>query len=339
MEKQDIIKLTKSIIAAPPSGLYFLYGGEEYLKRRFVLDLKAALIPSDTEDLNFTSLTGPDQADRVLETAYMLPQFSEARMIVWYGSGYPLMQQRFRKKTEEVLETVKKFPYLRLLICATPDEFEGTSREERAALAGIDGTVLFFDRLTEARVLKWVVRHIEADGCSVSEEDAKYLVGRAGTDMTGLLSAAEKLCAYAAEKNSSVITRAEIDDLVPERTVFTAFFISDNIRRRDPSALLAYVRDAMSRADKPQAILAAIMSEAEKLCRIKLAQKKGLVYQAAAKQLGINEYVVKLAYQSVSEVTEKRIFRFLHACHEADKKLKTSSSDAWGTLIQLVCSI
>ena len=60
---------------------------------------------------------------------------------------------------------------------------------------------------------------------------------------------------------------------------------------------------------------------------------------AAAKQLGLNEYVVKLAYQSVSDVTEKRVFRFLDACYEADKKLKTTSSDAWGTLTQLVCSI
>lgn len=339
MEKQDIVKQTKELISSPPGGLYFLYGGEEFLKRRFLSDLKAAVIPADTADLNYTSVTGPDQADRVLETAYMLPQFSDARMIVWYGSGYPMCQQRFKKKTDEVIETACKFPHLHLVIYTTPDEFEGGSREERAALSKIPGTVLFFDRLTKARVLRWVIRHVEAEGRTLSEADAGYLIDRAGTDMTELYTSVAKLCAYAAEKNSAAVTRRDIDELVPERTEFSAFFISDNIRRRDPSALLSYVSDARSRAEKPQLILAAIISEAEKLCRIKLAQKNGLTYPAAAKQLGLNEYVVKLAYQSVSDVTEKRVFRFLDACYEADKKLKTTSSDAWGTLTQLVCSI
>ena len=36
-------------------------------------------------------------------------------------------------------------------------------REERAALSKIPGTVLFFDRLTKARVLRWVIRHVEAE--------------------------------------------------------------------------------------------------------------------------------------------------------------------------------
>ncbi len=84
MEKQDIVKRTKEIILSPSPGLYFLYGGEEFLKRRFLLDLKGAVIPQDVADLNFSSVSGTDQADRELEHAYTLPQISEARMIVWY---------------------------------------------------------------------------------------------------------------------------------------------------------------------------------------------------------------------------------------------------------------
>lgn len=339
MEKQDIVKTVKNIVASPPGGLYFLYGGEEFLKRRFLLDLKAAVIPQDTADLNYTSVTGPDQAERVLELAYTLPQFADSRMIVWYDSGYPLGPQRFRKKTEEVIDTVRKFTYLHLIVYTTADEFDGGSKEERAALSKMEGTVLFFDRMTPERVKKWVIRHFEAENCAVSEADVSYLVERAGTDMTELSSAVAKLCAYAAEKNKNAVSRSDIDVLIPEKPAFSAFFISDNIRRRDPSALMSFINDAKKRAEKPQLILAAITSEAEKLCRIKLAQKKGLPYQTAAKQLGLNEYVVKLAYQSVSDVSEKRVFRFLHACFEADRKLKTSSSDAWGTLTQLVCSV
>ncbi len=339
MEKQDIVKRTKEIILSPSPGLYFLYGGEEFLKRRFLLDLKGAVIPQDVADLNFSSVSGPDQADRVLELAYTLPQFSEARMIVWYNSGYPLCQQRYKKRTEEVIDLISRFDYLYILIYATDDEFSGGGRDDKAALSKINGNVLFFDLLPPDRVRKWVIRHFEAEGISASENEAEYLVGRCGTSMTELSSAVSKLCAYVKEKGGDKVTRADTDAMIPEKITFSAFFISDNIRKRDASALAAYVADAKSRAEKPQTILAAVTSEAEKLCRIKLAQKEGIPYQQAAKQLGLNEYVVKLAYPSVSEVTEARCFRFLHACYEADRALKSTSSDAWGVLYQLVCSV
>ena len=339
MEKQDIVVQTKEIISSPSPGMYFLYGREEFLKRRFMLDLKGAVIPDDVADLNFTAVSGPDQADRVLELAYTLPQFSDARMIVWYNSGYPLLQQRYKKRTEEVINTVSKFGYLYLIIYATDDEFSGGGRDDKAALSKISGTVLFFDLLSPARVKKWVIRHFEAEGVAAPEEAASYLTDRCGTSMTELSSAVSKLCAYVKEKGGCEVTRAEIDAMIPKKITFSAFFISDNIRRRDAAALASYVADAKSRAEKPQVILAAVTSEAEKLCRIKLAQKEGLPYQQAAKQLGLNEYVVKLAYPSVSEVTEARCFRFLHACYEADRALKSTSSDAWGILYQLVCSV
>lgn len=339
MEKQDIVKLTKEIIASPPSGLYFLYGAEEYLKRRFLIDLKAAVIPEDVADLNISTVSGPDQAEKVLELAYTLPQFAEKRMIVWYNSGYPYIQQRYKKKADEIIERISGFQYLVLVMYSTDDEFTGTTKEDKAALSKIKGTTLFFDKLSPARVKKWVIRHFESEKTEVSESDADYLTARCGTGMMELSSAISKLCAYAAEKGRSRITRADIEDLIPQKVTFSAFFISDNIRKRDPSALAAYIKDAKSRAEKPQLILSSIIAEAEKLCRIKLAQKNGLSCQQASSQLGINEYIVKLAYSSVSEIPEKRCFRFLHACYEADKTLKTASSDAWGVLMQLVCSI
>ena len=339
MEKQDIVKLTKEIIASPPAGLYFLYGGEEYLKRRFLLDLKGAVIPEDVADLNFTTVSGPDQAERVLELADMLPQFSERRMIVWYNSGYPYVQQRYKKKADEIIEKAGKFPYIILVIYATEDEFTGTGKDDKAALLKIKGTTLFFDKLSPARVRKWVIRHFESENIAVSDSDVSYLTARCGTGMTELSSAISKLCAYAAEKGRAEINRADIEELIPQKISFSAFFISDNIRKRDPSALAMYIKDAKSRAEKPQFILSSIIAEAEKLCRIKLAQKSGLTYQQAATQLGINEYIVKLAYPSVAEIPEKRCFRFLHACYEADKAVKNTSSDNWGVLMQLVCSI
>ena len=339
MEKPDIVKITKQITENPKPGLYFVYGEEEFLKRNFLNELKNAVVPKDVADLNFTSLSGPDQADRVLETSYMLPQFAEARMIVWYNSGYPTPQQRYKKKIEEVIDTVSKFPYLYLIIYATDDEFSGGGKDEKAALAKIKGTVLYFDFQSPARVQKWILRHFSAEGVLCSEENAGYIVNRCGTSMTELSSAVKKLCAYVKEKGGTEVTRAEADVLVPKKISFSAFFISDNIRKRDASALAAYIADAKSRAEKPQIILATITTEAEKLCRIKLAQKQGVPYQQAAKQLGLNEYVVKLAYPSVSSVTEARCFRFLHACYEADRQLKTQSSDAWGVLYQLVCSV
>ena len=123
------------------------------------------------------------------------------------------------------------------MIYATDDEFEGNSREEKAALGKITGTTLFFDLLTPARVQKWLIRHFEAEGVSVSDVDAAYLISRCGTAMTELSSSVSKLCAYVKEKGKTVIERGDIEELIPQKNVFSAFYISDNIRKRDAAAL------------------------------------------------------------------------------------------------------
>ena len=59
MEKQDIVKLSKQLLSQPVPGIYFLYGGEEFLKRRFLSDLRKTVVPDDVADLNYAVVSGP----------------------------------------------------------------------------------------------------------------------------------------------------------------------------------------------------------------------------------------------------------------------------------------
>ncbi len=337
-EKPDITKITKEILAAPSPGVYVLYGGEEFLKRHFLQDLKKAVIEPDFEDLNYTSVSGPDEAGTVTETAYTLPQMAESRMIVWYNSTLPSPQQRYKKAVEDALGTASGFPYLYLIIYLSESDVT-SSREDQKALEKLPGRKLFFDFLPPARLMKWILRHFEAEQVKISERDASALCDRCGGSMTVLANQIEKLCVYVKEKGRDTVGMSDIEASVPDDPRFSAFYVSDCLRKRNITGLLSYIDAAKKRADKPQLILASIVTEAEKLCRIKFAQKSGVPASQTAKTLGLNEYVVKLAAPAAASLSEAECTRFLQACYDADAEIKNTGSDAYDVLRQLVCSL
>ncbi len=337
-EKQDIMKLTKQILSAPEPGVYVLYGGEEFLKRHFLSDLKKAVIEPDFEDLNYTSVSGPDEADNVIETAYTLPQMADARMIVWYNSTLPSPQQKNKKPVEDALTTASGFPYLYLVVYLSETDVT-SSRDDQKALEKLPGKKLFFDFLPPDRLLKWILRHFEAENVKISERDASFLCDRCGGSMTVLANQIEKLSVYVKEKGRDAVERQDIEKSVPDDPRFSAFYVSDCLRKRNVTGLLSYIDASRKRADKPQLLLASIVTETEKLCRIKFAQKSGVPSAQIAKTLGLNEYVVKLAAPAAASLTEAECTRFLQACYDADAQIKNTQCDAYDVLRQLVCSL
>ena len=337
-EKQDIMKITKQILSSPSPGVYVLYGGEEFLKRHFLQDLKKTVVEPDFEDLNYTSVSGPDEAEAVLETAYTLPQMAEARMIVWYNSTLPSPQARYKKAVEETLSRCAGFPYLYLVIYLSETDAT-SSKEDQRALEKLPGTKLFFDFLPPERLNKWIIRHFEAENVAVTEADAAALCRRCGGSMTVLANQIEKLCVFVKEKGRSSVTVADMEQTVPDDPRFSSFYVSDCLRKRNVGGLLSYIDAAKKRAEKPVLLLASIVTETEKLCRIKFAQKAGVSPAQIARSLGLNEYVVKLSAPAAAALTEAECTRFLHACYEADAMIKNTSCDAYDVLRQLVCSL
>ena len=338
-EKPDITKITKEILAAPSPGVYVLYGGEEFLKRHFLSDLKKAVVEPDFEDLNYSSLSGPEEAGTVLEISYTLPQMAESRMIVWYNSTLPSPQQRYKKAVEEAVSAAESFPYLYLVIYLSESDVSPSSRDDLRALEKLPGKKLFFDFLPPARLIKWIIRHFEAEKTSVTEQLASFLCERCGGSMTVLSNQIEKLCVYVREKGRDAVTAADIEQTVPDDPRFSSFYVSDCLRKRNVSGLLSYIDASKKRADKPTLLLASIVTETEKLCRIKFAQKAGIPPAQIARTLGLNEYVVKLAAPAAASLTEAECQRFLHACYEADVTIKNTACDAYDVLRQLVCTL
>lgn len=259
-------------------------------------------------------------------------------MIVWYNSTLPSPQARYKKAVEETLSRCAGFPYLYLIIYLSESDVT-TAREDQRALEKLPGTKLFFDFLPPERLNKWIIRHFEAENVAVSEADAAFLCARCGGSMTVLSNQIEKLCVYVKEKGRSAVTVADMEQTVPDDPRFSSFFVSDCLRKRNVSGLLSYIDSAKKRAEKPVLLLASIVTEAEKLCRIKFAQKAGVPAAQIARTLGLNEYVVKLAAPAAASLTEAECTRFLHACYEADVMIKNTSCDAYDVLRQLVCSL
>lgn len=337
MAYTDITDQTKATLAALPSGIYALYGGEEFLKRHFLSDLKKKALSSGVYDFSFSAHFGPEAYGEVSVAASTLPQFADRRVVVWYNSTLPNAQARYKSKIEAVLKEAREYPYLILVLYFFASELDGKDRRQTEAIKKLSTEQLYFDFLPTEKLIRWIYRHFEADGIKVTEKTARLVAERSGRDMNAMVGHIEKLCLYAMSQGRDTVTEADVSLIVAEKVTFSPFFISDCVRSGDREGLLSYIADAKARAVAPQAVLVTIMSEAEKLCKVRYAKDAGVDRQETAKRLKLHENVVRLALGA--KRSEARLEEFLYACLGAEAELKGPCPDKYGILRELVCKL
>lgn len=337
MAYTDVTQVTKELLKAPPSGVYALYGGEEFLKRHFLSDLKKKVLSEGVYDFSYSVHFGPEAASEVAVAASTLPQFADRRLIVWYNSGLPSCPARYKSKVEAVLKEAAAYPYLILVMYFFASEVDGKDRRETDALAKLCSTNIFFDHLPTERLLKWVHRHFESDGIQVSDSTASLVCERCGRDMNAMAGQIEKLCLLAMSRGKDTVVEQDVLEVVKENVEFSPFFISDAVRTGNREGLLSYIADAELKGESPHFVLVSVMSEAEKLCRVKYARAAGLDRREAASALKLHENVVRLAMQK--KASEERLDAFLSACIKAEADIKGPCPDKFGILRELVCRL
>lgn len=345
-EKTDITVITKQLLASPPTGIYVLYGGEEFLKRHFLSDLKNKLLPEGAAELNYSEFYGADVAESVSDACSTLPQFSERRLVVWFNSSFPSMQNKYKAGIDGALSDAAGYPYLTLVLYLNAAELDCTDNREIAKAENyklngekLKATKLFFDFLSPRKLCKWVSRHFSAEKLNISDADSAYLAERCGGDMYALSGQIQKLCVYVARDGRDTATRADIDALVPSSAAYDSFFINNCVRTRDVSGLLGYLDEAQATKEPALIILSRISKEINGIYAAKCAKKDGMSYLDYARAEKIKEYPAKLAYASASEVTEKYLRGLIRRCYETDVALKRFSGDDYGLLRQLVCEL
>ena len=161
--KVDVMKQTKELLGGTMRGAYFLYGGEEYLKKAFLNDIKKVVCPDEElRDFNINIFNSLEDKEDILSAFATLPQFADRRLVILYGADL----KKGGKEPVDVICTLskeaEKYDYLTFVIYLYATQLEEGDSDSKSKLAKISrvSTVVYFD--FSQRILKSVTSPFSA---------------------------------------------------------------------------------------------------------------------------------------------------------------------------------
>ena len=324
-----------------PSGGYFFYGDEDYLKEYYIGLIRRAVI-TDESVADFNEITLDDESFSVaaLEDAVAAPPLmSEKKLILVKLSSYNSIPDKDKKAIIEILRDLPSDTVLTFSI--SPDGFDGgTEKKPSAALKALSAhvNVVNFPLGQEPKLVRWLARHLSQRGVASDEGSLRLMINLCGRSMHRLSGEAEKVASRALASGMNAVTPALIESTVTVTPEEEAFRLSNSILEGNTEAALDTLARAKRRNESPIKLLAAVTAVFSDLAVIANLAADGLDRKEIASALKIHEYRVGIYMKASQGVPLELINEAVSMCADADVKMKTSQH-GYIPLERLICSV
>ncbi len=338
------------------SGVYLFYGDEEYTKNHYT----NLLLREAGSNLNVTSFYGEDYTLEAFISAcetsavesldmFSLDTEEEAadgdgalRVIKLY---HPDLSSMSKKDSEYFLEFLQKLPEKTIVIFW----FYMGSNEvvlKNSLYKQISEFALTVNFKREAvgssALITWILRHFSKAKINVDRYVAVHLCQTVGNSMTDLHNEIEKLIDYLRYENRDTLETKDIDFICIKSTTAQIFDISSGALSGNFVKAARALNVLRDKRESPLLILGTISKAVSDLVTTDILIKQGVPVASIAKEMKIGDFIVK--NNSATLTQRNRDFRgketFAGACSklclEYDKKLKSSRTDGYELLLELI---
>ena len=307
-----------------PQRLYLLFGPEEYLRERFLDELRKCCVPEEN-DLSLRLLDGAALDLGELEEAVgALPFFTERSMVLVRDYALNKCRDAAWDRLKRLCEDLPEWCTLVFAQSASnaPDG-------RLSAVKGLKklGRAIEFTEQDSAVLRQWTVGRFRALGKTVSPADAEYLVFLAGTRMTALIPEIEKAAAYA---RGSAVERADIEatvNRVPEADVWA---LTDDLaaRRYDEAARL--LSDLLGNKDNHPILLNALIGQQfRRMYACKAALEAGRSRADVMELCGLRfDFIYQKLLRAVKAYSLEQLGGMVKLSAEYDFRMKSTGLDA-----------
>lgn len=293
------------------SRFYLLYGEEDYLKKLYKNQLKAAVL-ADGGDMNYSRFEGRGiSITQLTETAQTLPFFNDYRFILIEDSG-------LFKSQSDLADLIKDFPDTTVLVFS---EKEIDKRNRLYKAVSSMGIICEMNGMEEKNLKLWAASLLSKEHKKIRESDLVYLFEKSGTDMELLSRELEKLISYTGSRD--IVTRNDIDEICTTQVTSRIFVMIDNLAAGNTAAALHLYKDLLSNREKPLSILFLISRHFNILLQIKESETLGLDDKTAAAHAGVPPFSIRKYRSQSRNFTEKQLKNFLESCLEIENKVKS----------------
>ena len=335
----------RTLLKSAPRGRFLFYGEEDYLKRYYLAQLRAAVLaecPPGLEPLNRITLTLEDGDYSAIEAAVMAPpMMAPAKIVEVTPPSLDAIKEKDRKAFLAALSSAADAEDTVLVVLAPRGTLDaGTPKRPTAYFKNLTSvlTPVDFPLQTGVRLRRWVERHFAEAGLTVPEETVSELLTRCPADMTGLAGEMEKLIAYELAHGRTVVPPEDVPYVTSPGIREDAFALANAVLAGDRTAALAALDVYRKRKEEPIAVLASLSRVVCDLLTVAVMTEEGMEKADIARAMKMHEYKAALYLRSAAGFGRDRLYAALNRCRAADRLMKSASMD-YIPLERFVCTI
>ncbi len=306
-----------------PERLYLLYGPEDYLRERYLDELRKLCV-SDELDFNFKRIEGPQvDMSELSEAVDSVPFFSDRTLVELRGFDINKCRDSECERLKAIISDIPDYCTLAIII--------GSDYELDGRLAALKAVKKYarsieFTEQDQDALIKWIANRFSACGKSIARSDAEYLTFVSGTLMNRLIPEIEKVASYC---SGSTVSRSDIDATahrIPEADIFE---MTDMLSQGKIDSAARLLSDILSDKNNSPIFIHAIFSQQiRRMYTFKLGQSKGKGKSVIMELAGIRyDFIYNKLSLCAKPYSLSALKNLVELCAEYDYLMKSSGID------------
>ncbi len=303
------------------SGVYLLYGEEDYLKDYYCHAIIKHTVDPAFQDFNLLSC-GP-KCDNAAIGAFLdaIPVLAEQKTLVIRNSG--LFQKPSAEDKAFWITVLQDLPAYAVVV------FVEQNADKRSTLyktISSTYTAEEFKKQKKYDLLNWANRILASRGKTMAREDLELLIENTGSSMLQLKNELDKLCSYSGD--TPAITHSAVEHVSYRNTENRIFQMIDHISAGRGAQAIAELNSLKTLKEQPMGIITLLARQYTILRKIKLLYP-GMPTGSIAKQCGIPEFSVKKYLPMSAALSGSTLSASICLCQQADHAVKSGTRDGW----------
>ena len=319
-------------------GSFYIFCGEEaFLRDYWLSELTKKLSDGPAAEFNvhrFDAAGISPQA--LLDAVEAMPMMAERTLVRVDDVDLFKLAEHEREQYRAIFEDLPDYVCLVFTYDTVAYKPNGQMRKLSDTLKK-HAQVLEFQKQSERDLCVWIARHFRAEGKTISDKLAGYLVFLTGGGMTQLAGEIKKVAAYA---SGTEIQRSDIDAVVTPVLNAQTFDISNAIADGNFQLALTKLQELFSMQAEPIAILGAVGAQIRRLYYAKTLAACGKGQPAFMELTGNkSSYAANITFTAAGKVSEAFCAEAVALCLQADRDMKSSRDDPERILEVLVAQL
>lgn len=335
-----IENLEKEIKDNKLSGIYLLYGDEEYMLSN---TLKKIIknFGETIKGINFVQIDETSIANLIEDI--QTPAFGyEKKLIIAKNTG--ILKKEGKKKNVILTNLIEKInTYINENIKQIKDSvlliFVEKDVDKNILYKSIEklGNICEFASLKPMELSKKIKNICSAYKVNIADYDVKYFIECCGTDMQELINEIRKIIEYAGENGT--ITKSDIDNLCIKKIDSVIFDLTDSIGKKDTKQAIQVLNNLKYQKEPVQKILVTLYNHFKKLYTVKLSERQNKDISIQLKLKPNQTFLISKYKNQARYFKEEELKNILTSLSDLDYKYKTGTLDLDVGLDSIICSI